>query len=73
MCFYQLVSAILLTAQNIPLIDWSKTTLNNVLLQEDKMYLQALDNGFVVLEPRVEFMSHTCNVPAVVHAKTTTT
>ena len=57
MCFYQLISA-LLTAQNIPLIDWSKTTLNNVLLQVgDKMYLQALDNGFVVLEPGVEFMS----------------
>jgi hypothetical protein len=56
MCFYQLISA-LLTAQSIPLIDWSKTTLNNVLLQGDKMYLQALDNGFVVLEPGVEFMS----------------
>jgi hypothetical protein len=56
MCFYQLISA-LLTAQNIPLIDWSKTTLNNVLLQGDKMYLQALDNGFVVLEPGVEFVS----------------
>ena len=55
MCFYQLISALL--AQNIPLIDWSKTTLNNVLLQGDKMYLQALDNGFVVLEPGVEFMS----------------
>ena len=41
-----------------PLIDRSKTTLNNVLLiQGDKMYLQALDNGFVVLEPGVEFMS----------------
>jgi hypothetical protein len=46
-----------LTAQNIPLIDWSKTTLNNVLLPGDKMYLQALDNGFVVLEPGVEFVS----------------
>ena len=71
MCFYQLISALLLTAQNTPLIDWSKTTLNNVLLQGDKMYLQALDNGFVVLEPGVEFMSHARNVPAVVHAKTT--
>ena len=90
----------LLTAKNIPLIDWSKTTLNNVLIQGDKMHLQALDNGFVVLEPGVEFMSvdnlpkvvsvpsctnmfsyEICdsvidtriNVPAVVHAKTTTT
>ena len=33
MCFYEL-SLILavLTAQNTPLIDWSETTLNNVLL-----------------------------------------
>jgi hypothetical protein len=57
-CAFMSLSA-LLTAQNIPLalIDWSKTTLNNVLLQGDKMCLQALDNGFVVLEPGVEFMS----------------
>jgi hypothetical protein len=54
-----------LTAQNIPLIDWSKTTLNNVLLQGDKMHLQALDNGFVVLEPGVEFLS-VDNLPKVV-------
>jgi hypothetical protein len=52
-CAFMSLSAIL-TAQNIPLIDWSKTTLNNVLLQGDKLYLQALDNGFVVLEPGVE-------------------
>jgi hypothetical protein len=31
MCFYELISAVL-TAQNMALIDWSKTTLNNVLL-----------------------------------------
>ena len=55
-CAFMSLSAFL-TAQNIPLIDWSKTTLNNVLLQGDNMYLQALDNGFVVLEPDVEFLS----------------
>ena len=97
-CAFMSLSA-LLTAQNIPLIDWSKTTLNNVLIQGDKIYLQALDSGFVVLEPGVEFMSvdnlpkvvsvscctnmfsyeicesviDTRNMPAVVHAKTTTT
>ena len=97
-CAFMSLSA-LLTAQNIPLIDWSKTTLNNILLQGDKIYLQALDSGFVVLEPGVEFMSvdnlpkvvsvscctnmfsyeicesviDTRNMPAVVHAKTTTT
>ena len=45
-------------AQNIPLIDWSKTTFNNVLLQGDKMNLQALNDGLiVVLVPGVEFLS----------------
>jgi hypothetical protein len=56
-CAFMSLSA-LLTAQNIPLIDWSETTfINNVLLQGDKMYLQALNDGFVVLEPGVEFLS----------------
>ena len=64
-CAFMSLSAVL-TAQNIPLIDWSKTTLNNVLfIQGDKMYLQALDNGFVVLEPDVEFLS-VDNLPKVV-------
>ena len=63
-CAFMSLSAVL-TAQNIPLIDWSKTTLNNVLLQGDNMYLQALDNGFVVLEPGVEFLS-VDNLPKVV-------
>ena len=40
-------------SQNTPLIDWSTTTLNNVLLQGDKMYLKALDNGLVVLDTGV--------------------
>jgi hypothetical protein len=45
-------------AQNIPLIDWSKTTFNNVLLHGDKMNLQALNDGLiVVLVPGVEFLS----------------
>ena len=56
----------LLTAQNIPLIDWSKTTfINNALLQGDKMYLQALNYGFVVLEAGVEFLS-VDNLPKLV-------
>ena len=55
----------LLTAQNIPLIDWSETTfINNVLLR-DKMYLQALNDGFIVLEPGVEFLS-VDNIPKLV-------
>ena len=63
MCFYELITA-LLTAQNIPLIDWSKTTFNNVLLQGVKMYLQALNDGFVVLEPAQ-------NIPLIDWSKTT--
>ena len=64
-CVFMSLSA-LLTAQNIPLIDWSKTTfINNVLLQGDKMYLQALNDGFVVLEPGVEFL-YVDNLPKLV-------
>jgi hypothetical protein len=64
-CAFMSLSA-LLTAQNIPLIDWSKTTfINNVILQGDKMYLQALNDDFVVLEPGVEFLS-VDNLPKLV-------
>ena len=55
-CAFMSLSAIL-TAENMPLIDWSKTTFNNVLLQGDKMYLRALNNGLIVLEPSIEFLS----------------
>ena len=55
-CAFMSLSAIL-TAQNIPLIDWSKTTFNNVLLQGDTMHLKALDHGLIVLDPRIEFLS----------------
>jgi hypothetical protein len=65
-CAFMSLSA-LSTAQNIPLIDWSKTTfINNILLQGDKMYLQALNDGFVVLEPGVEFLSVDINLPKLV-------
>ena len=65
-CAFMSLSA-LLTAQNLPLIDWSKTTfINNVLLiQGNKMYLKALNDGFVVLEPGVEFLS-VDNLPKLV-------
>ena len=64
-CAFMSLSA-LLTAQNIPLIDRSKTTfINNALLQGDKMYLQALNDGFVVLEPGVEFL-YVDNLPKLV-------
>ena len=68
-CAFMSLSA-LLTAQNIPLIDWSKTTFSNVLLQGDKIYLQALNDGFVVLEPGVEFLS-VDNLPKLVSVSLT--
>ena len=59
-CAFMSLSAVL-TAQNIPLIE----TLDNVLLQGDKMYLHALDNGFFDLESGVELLSAD-NLPNVV-------
>ena len=55
-CAFMSLSAIL-TAQNIPLIDWSTTTFNNVLSQGDKLYLKALNNDLIDLDPGVEFLS----------------
>ncbi len=63
-CAFMSLSAVL-TAQHNPLIDWSTTTFNNVLLQGDKMYLKALNSGLVVLEEGVEFLS-VDNLPKVV-------
>ena len=45
---------------------WSKTTLNNVLLQGDSMYLEALDNGLIVLDPGVDLLSIN-NLPSVIY------
>ena len=55
-CAFMSLSA-LLTAQNIPLTTWSKTTIDNVLLQGDEMYLNAVNTRFVVPHPCLEFMS----------------
>ena len=51
-CAFMSLSA-LLTAQNL------------LFIQGDKMYLQALNDGFVVLEPDVEFLS-VDNLPKLV-------
>ena len=55
-CAFMSLSAIL-AAENNPLINWSKSTLNNVLLEGDKMYLKALDDGLINLDPGVELLS----------------
>ena len=47
----------LLTAHKKPLVEWSPTTLNCILLQGDKLYLKAVNNGLINLAPGVEFLS----------------
>ena len=47
----------LLTAHKKPLVEWSPTTLNRILLQGDKLYLKAVNNGLINLAPGVEFLS----------------
>ena len=63
-CAFMSLSA-LLTARNIPLNLWSRITFKNALLQGDKMFLNALDGGFIILDPGVEFLSVE-NLPAAV-------
>ncbi len=58
--------SVLLTAQNISLNLGSRITFKNALLQGDKMFLNALDNGFIILDPGVEFLSVE-NLPKVVN------
>ena len=69
-CAFMCLSA-LLTARNNPVVVWSKTTLNNVLLQGDSMYLEALNgmplnNGLIVPGPGVDLLSIN-NLPSVVY------
>ena len=56
----------LLTAQNNPVIVWSKTKLNNILLQGDSMHLEALKSGLIVPDPGVDLLSIN-NLPSAVH------
>ena len=44
----------LLTAQTIPVIEWNSTTIDNVLVQGDNMYLNAFNNDLI---PREGFLS----------------
>ena len=63
-CAFMSLSA-LLTARNVPFSAWSFATINNVLIQGDKMYLRALNNGLLILDPGVEFLS-IANLPTIV-------
>ncbi len=60
------LSALLNTARNIPLNSWSRITFKNALLQEDKMFLNALDSGFIIVDQGVELLSVE-NLPTVVN------
>ena len=64
-CAFMSLSA-LLTARNIPLNLWSRITIKYALLQGDKMFLNALDSGLIILDPAVEFLSVE-NLPTVVN------
>ncbi len=64
-CAFMSLSA-LLTARNIPLNLWSRITFKNALLQGDKMFLNALDSGFIILDQGVELLSVE-NLPTVVN------
>ena len=60
-CSFMSLSA-LLTAQTIPVIEWNSTTIDNVLVQGDNMYLNAFNNDLI---PREGFLSLN-NLPTVV-------
>ena len=70
MCFYEFISTFNCPKYTTDRL--SKTRfINNVVLQGDKMYLQALNDGFVVLEPGVEFLS-VDNLPKLVSVSSCT-
>ena len=52
-CTFMSLSA-LLTAQTISVIEWNSTTIDNVLVQGDNMYLNAFSNDLI---PREGFLS----------------
>ena len=60
-CSFMSLSA-LLTAQTIPVMEWNSTTIDNVLVQGDNMYLNAFNNDLI---PREGFLSLN-NLPTVV-------
>ncbi len=47
----------LITARKKPLTQWSPTTLNNILVQGDKMYLKVMNNHLIDLPPGVVHLS----------------
>ena len=60
-CSFISLSA-LLTAQTLPVIEWNSTTIDNVLVEGDNMYLNTFNNDLI---PREGFLSLN-NLPTVV-------
>ena len=55
-CAFNVLSA-LLTARHIPLMQWSETTIYNILVQGDQMYLESLNNSLVNINPEVKYLT----------------
>ena len=47
----------ILTAERIPLFEWSQSTIDNILVQGDYMYVKALNNGLFGTNPGIELTS----------------
>jgi hypothetical protein len=65
MCFYEFIGTF-----NCPFYTTDQLIKNNI--RGDKMYLQALNDGFVVLEPGVEFLYVGITLPKVVSVSSCT-
>ena len=55
-CAFMSLSAIL-TAEGIPLFEWSQSTIDNILVQGDYLYVKALNNGLFGINPEIELTS----------------
>ena len=55
-CAFMSLSAIL-TAERIPLFEWSQSTIDNILIQGDYMYVKTVNNGLFGINPEIELTS----------------
>ena len=58
-CSFMSLSA-LLTAQTIPVIEWNPTTIHNVLVQGDNMYLNAFNIDLIPREVLTKKLKRKC-------------
>ncbi len=55
MCFYEFIGASYSTKYSTKLV--VRITIKYALLQGDKIFLNGLDSGLIILDPAVEFLS----------------